>query len=111
MGGGTETFADLECVFQAKGEVYKADKVVLCTGAYTPRLLEQSAKASGKQEVSAGERIVAGGITTGMTQLDEKSFERFKDMPVGVQGYTASTGTILTHIHTPSGIVNEGTDS
>lgn len=75
-----------------KGEVYKADKVVVCAGAYTPRLLEQSARASGREAVSAGERIVAGGITTGMVTLEKEEWERFKDMPVGVQGYTAETG-------------------
>ena len=35
---------------------------------------------------------MAGGITTGMTKLDDKSYERFAEMPVGVQGYTAKTG-------------------
>ena len=62
----------------------------MSTGAYTAKLLEQAAKTSGNSDLRAGSRIVAGGITTGMTTLDEKSYERFKDMPVGVQGYTAA---------------------
>lgn len=78
----------------AKGDVYNASKVILSTGAYTPRLLEQSAKASGNPNISAGDRIVAGGITTGMTTLDEESYKRFSEMPVGVQGYTAETGEL-----------------
>jgi glycine/D-amino acid oxidase-like deaminating enzyme len=80
----------------AKGDVYSASKVVLCTGAFTPKLLEQAANASGRPEISAGERIVAGGITTGMTTLDDESYARFAEMPVGVQGYTASTGNLVT---------------
>ncbi|CAI6341995.1 unnamed protein product [Periconia digitata] len=79
----------------AKGDVYIADKIILSTGAYTARLLEQSARSSGKKDISAGGRIVAGGITTGMATLDEESHKRFKDMPVGVQGYTASTGPFI----------------
>lgn len=74
-----------------------ASKVILSTGAYTPKLLEMSAKAASKPDLSAGDRIVAGGITTGMTKLDDQSYPRFKDMPVAVQGYTAKLGTNLCH--------------
>lgn len=91
----TLTFAaDGACsgVKTATGELLTADKVVLCTGAYTAKLLEYSAAASGNTELRAGERIVAGGITTGMYQLDEESYKQFKDMPVGFQGYPAATG-------------------
>lgn len=78
-----------------RGTVFSANTVILCTGAFTPKLLEQAAKASGKPTISAGDRIVAGGITTGMTTLDEESYSRFAQMPVGVQGYTASTGPFI----------------
>ena len=70
----------------------EASKVILSTGAYTPKLLEMSAEQASKPDLSAGDRIVAGGITTGMTKLDGQSFERFKNMPVGVQGYDAQIG-------------------
>jgi glycine/D-amino acid oxidase-like deaminating enzyme len=75
-----------------KGEVLTATHTILCTGAYTPKLLEYAAASSGVADLRAGSRIVAGGITTGMTKLDEKSYKRFADMPVGVQGYTAEQG-------------------
>lgn len=75
-----------------KGEVLSASHTILCTGAYTPKLLEYSAYSSGIKEISAGSRIVAGGITTGMTTLDDETHKRFASMPVGVQGYTAATG-------------------
>jgi hypothetical protein len=78
-----------------QGNTISASHVVLSTGAYTAKLLEQAAKASGNNDLRAGSRIVAGGITTGMTTLDEKSYKRFADMPVGVQGYTAATGPFI----------------
>lgn len=76
-----------------KGLGLTASHVILCTGAFTPTLLEWSAAKSGRDELRAGSRIVAGGITTGMTTLDDESYSRFRDMPVGVQGYTAKIGT------------------
>ncbi len=78
----------------ASGESLKASHVILATGAFTPKLLELSAKSSGLKDLPAGPRILAGGITTGMTKLDDKSYESFAAMPVGVQGYTAETGTV-----------------
>lgn len=82
----------------AKGNVLTASHTVLCTGAYTPKLLEYSAASSGVLELRAGSRIVAGGITTGMTKLDDESYKRFASMPVGVQGYTAKTGDLNLHL-------------
>ena len=78
----------------ASGESLNASYVILATGAFTPKLLELSAKSSGLTDLPAGPRILAGGITTGMTKLDDKSYESFATMPVGVQGYTAETGTV-----------------
>jgi hypothetical protein len=78
-----------------QGNTLSASHVILSTGAYTAKLLEQAAKKSGNEDLRAGSRIVAGGITTGMTTLDEKSYQRFKDMPVGVQGYTAAYGPFI----------------
>jgi len=78
----------------ARGDVLSATHVILSTGAYTPKLLEFCAAKSGRAELSAGDRIVAGGITTGMTKLTEESYRRFADMPVGVQGYTAEQGNL-----------------
>lgn len=76
----------------ARGSVLTGTHVVLCTGAYTPKLLEYSATSSGLSNLRAGPRIVAGGITTGMTKLDDETYPKFASMPVGVQGYTAATG-------------------
>jgi glycine/D-amino acid oxidase-like deaminating enzyme len=76
-------------------QVLTAEHVVLATGAFTPKLLEWSAARSGRDDLRAGPRILAGGITTGMTKLDDESYERFAAMPVGVQGYTAQQGPFI----------------
>ncbi len=74
------------------GDILTASHVILCTGAFTPKLLELSAESSSVPDLRAGSRILAGGITTGMAQLGEESYKTFAAMPVGVQGYTAQTG-------------------
>ena len=76
------------------GETLTALSVILSTGAFTPKLLELSAESSGLTDLRAGPRILAGGITTGLTQLDDESYGRFAAMPVGVQGYTAKQGLL-----------------
>lgn len=43
-----------------------ASHTVLCTGAFTPKLLELSAVSSGLADLRAGPRVVAGGVTTGL---------------------------------------------
>ena len=78
----------------ASGDVLKAEHVILCTGAFTSKLLEFSAASSGNEDLRAGDRIVAGGITTGMHILSEEAHKRFADMPVGFQGFTAETGKL-----------------
>jgi len=75
--------------------VLKASHIILSTGAYTPKLLELAAASSARADLSAGDRIVAGGITTGMTKLTDESYGRFANMPVGVQGYTAKQGELF----------------
>lgn len=97
----TLQFDDHGRCFGAKtetGDVLTASNVILCTGAFTPKLLELSAAGSGLTDLRAGPRIVAGGITTGMAQLDNKSYERFASMPVGFQGYTADIGNCLLKV-------------
>jgi glycine/D-amino acid oxidase-like deaminating enzyme len=85
----------LESIVTSRGDLMTAKRVLLCTGAYTPKLLELSAQQNKLRSLSAEDRIVAGGITTGMTKLDERSYPRFASMPVGVQGYDAKRGMYL----------------
>lgn len=79
-------------VFTATGSKIEATQTVLSSGAFTPKLLEQSAMLTGRDSLRSGDRILAGGITTGMTRLDKDTLSTYKEMPVGVQGYTAETG-------------------
>ncbi|KAI5358837.1 putative FAD dependent oxidoreductase, FAD/NAD(P)-binding domain superfamily, MTOX family [Septoria linicola] len=86
-----------ECtgVRTAAGQSLSATHTILSTGAFTSKLLEWSAHSSGNKELRAGDRILAAGITTGMTTLNDQDYSSFKDMPVGVQGYTAATGPFI----------------
>jgi glycine/D-amino acid oxidase-like deaminating enzyme len=86
------------------GKTTEAAHTILSTGAFTPKLLEQSAQTSGNLDLRAGDRITAGGITTGMVKLDDNSRGKFASMPVGVQGYTAQTGPFIGSLPpTPDG--------
>jgi glycine/D-amino acid oxidase-like deaminating enzyme len=76
------------------GQVLSATHVIVAAGAFTPTLLEWSAASSGNAGLRAGERILAAGITTGMAQLKKEQYEKFKDMPVGFQGYTPEEGKL-----------------
>ncbi|CAI4216984.1 unnamed protein product [Parascedosporium putredinis] len=69
--------------------------VIVSAGAFTPTLLEMSAEASGNEGLSAGSRILAAGITTGMAQLTAEQYQKFKNMPVGFQGYTPNEGLYI----------------
>ena len=88
---------DARCdgVTTVTGKMLYASHVILCTGAFTSKLLELSAESSGLADLRAGPRILAGGITTGLTQLDDHSYDTFSAMPVGIQGYTAATSTLF----------------
>ncbi|GAB1214659.1 hypothetical protein ATERTT37_003823 [Aspergillus terreus] len=74
------------------GQVLSATRTIVAAGAFTPTLLEWSAATSGNPGLRAGERILAAGITTGMAQLNEEQYKKYKDMPVGFQGYTPDEG-------------------
>lgn len=76
----------------ANGRKLTASHTILSTGAFTPKLLELSAHDSGRNALRADGRIVAGGIATGLTKLDDKTYEKHAKMPVGMQGYPAEIG-------------------
>ena len=76
--------------------VVKADTTILAAGAYTAKLLEMTARQQRDLSFSAGDRIIAAGIATGMHVVDQKSYdEKWSKMPVGMQGYPASVGPFL----------------
>lgn len=80
-------------ILTADGQVLKAQHVILSTGAFTSKLLEWSAASNNLPALRDDGRIVAGGITTGMHTLDQESYPRFAEMPVGFQGYPADVST------------------
>lgn len=86
---------DCTGVTTQSGETLSAAHVILAAGAFTPTLLEWSAAYSGNARLRAGERILAAGITTGMAQLNDQQYQKFKDMPVGFQGYTPAEGKFV----------------
>lgn len=79
------------------GEKIVASQTVVAAGAFTPTLLEWSAAKSGNTGLRAGDRILAAGITTGMAQLKKEQYEKYKDMPVGFQGYTPEEGMVPSY--------------
>lgn len=91
-------FSGSQCtgIKTVSGKTLKASRVILSTGAYTSKLLDQSARASGIDDLRAGDRIVAGGIVTAMKVLDEDTYPRFEKMPVGMHGYRADQGKTIS---------------
>ncbi|KAI1779206.1 FAD dependent oxidoreductase [Hypoxylon cercidicola] len=82
----------------ASGETYTAAHTILSTGAFTPKLLEQTAESTRKDAFRAGDRIIAAGVTTGLAQLDDETAKEFAQMPVCIQEIPpergASNGTL-----------------
>ncbi|KAI0521073.1 sarcosine oxidase [Xylaria bambusicola] len=80
------------------GRTVNSDQTILCTGAYTPVLLDKAAKSVSCDALSPSKRMIAAGVTTGMVTLDEETAEIFKDMPVCIQENPtqrgASNGTL-----------------
>lgn len=95
VGLQTDNDGRVHGIKTADGNVLTASHTILSTGAFTPKLLEWSAQSSGISSLRAGQRIVAGGITTGMHVLSNQEYNTFAKMPVGVQGYTARTGPFI----------------
>ncbi|KAI0536832.1 sarcosine oxidase [Xylaria digitata] len=67
------------------GSTITANQTILCTGAFTPVLLEKTANNTSRDALRAQERMVAAGVTTGLVTLDEKTAGMFKEMPVCIQ--------------------------
>ncbi|KAB5516993.1 FAD dependent oxidoreductase [Coniochaeta sp. 2T2.1] len=69
-------------VVTADGREMLADRVVLCTGAYTAKLLVDS--APDWTELHAGERILACGVTEATAPVSEAEKPGLNTMPVGI---------------------------
>ncbi|KAI0913397.1 sarcosine oxidase [Ustulina deusta] len=67
------------------GRTITANRTVLCTGAFTPVLLEKTANSVSRDTLRSQNRMIAAGVTTGLATLDEETAEMFKEMPVCIQ--------------------------
>ncbi|RYP44780.1 hypothetical protein DL768_008791 [Monosporascus sp. mg162] len=85
FGGGDGTARGVVGIKTEDGRLLRARRTVLCTGSYTPKLLDESARRSGIEALRAGGRIIAAGVTTGLTVLGDEAMDRFGGMPVGIQ--------------------------
>jgi len=61
------------------GRILTASSIILSTGAYTAKLLADSAPKQG--ELQVGDRIVAAGVCEAYVSLNTEQVERFKDVP------------------------------
>lgn len=78
-------------VSASTGEVFTADCYILSTGAYTAKLLADSAPE--RHELHAGDRFVAVGVTSGVTTVSGDNAARFYDGPVGSAALPLERGT------------------
>ncbi|KAI1129259.1 sarcosine oxidase [Nemania abortiva] len=67
------------------GNTIAADRIILCTGAFTPALLEKTADHTSHDAFRPQKRMIAAGVTTGLVTLDQETAETFKEMPVCIQ--------------------------
>ncbi|KAI4242851.1 MAG: hypothetical protein LQ352_007153 [Teloschistes flavicans] len=76
-----------------KGETYHADRVILSTGAYTAKLLADT--APDEPGLHAGRRITAAAVCEAATDVTQEQKEIYKNMPVFVLDDEVTQG-ILT---------------
>ncbi|KAI1374400.1 sarcosine oxidase [Hypoxylon crocopeplum] len=74
-------------VFMADGRSFEAQHVVLCSGAYTPWLLAESAPE--KPDLHAGDRMQAAAVLMCLFKVPqgESGMDKFKGAPVMVHPY------------------------
>ena len=64
------------------GRTFTAEKTILSTGAYTAKLLADSAPE--QPELQVGDRIIAAGVCEAAVDLTDEQVKRFKDVPAFV---------------------------
>lgn len=78
------------------GDTITAERTILCTGAFTPRLLMDSAPE--RPDLHAGDRIVATGITEAVAPLTKEQFQKYRDMPVTSTDNPPGRGNVTTDL-------------
>ncbi len=74
----------------AKGEVIAGDEVILCTGAFTPKLLIDS--APDWMDLHASGRIIAAAVTEAIAPLAAEKSLILDTMPVGINDNPTELG-------------------
>lgn len=74
----------------ANGETFTAERVILCTGAFTPKLLVDS--DPGWKDLHAGERIIAAAVTEAIAPLTPQQRSILDTMPVGINDNPVERG-------------------
>jgi sarcosine oxidase/L-pipecolate oxidase len=75
-----------------EGITITGSETVLCTGAYTPVLLEKASDSTSRDALRPEGRMIAAGVTTGLVTLDEQMVETFRNMPVCIQDAPTQRG-------------------
>lgn len=73
------------------GRLFAADKTILCTGALTAKLLADSDPYN--QELQVNGRMVAAGAVSCTVELTPEQQERFKNLPVFLNGMPHTRGS------------------
>lgn len=81
-------------VVTADGTNISADRVILCTGAYTPKLLIDSAPEW--TDLHAGERILASAVTEATAPLMFEERPILDTMPVGINENPKERGVFIS---------------
>lgn len=85
-GGGGVTGAKTKT-----GEIIAGDRIILCTGAGTAKLLADS--APDRPELQVDGRMVAAAVVTGIVNLDPKQGgEKYTEIPVTVHTIKTTQG-------------------
>ena len=85
----------VECT---SGEMLKATKIILCTGAGTAKLIADSAPQ--RKDIQVGDRLVAAAICTGLIELTSEAVQRLNRAPVCVEDLLPGRGSSATPTHT-----------
>lgn len=72
------------------GKTLQADKVILCTGAGTAKLLAQSDPH--RRDLQSGDRITAAAVITGVVRLNDEQMKRFGQSPVFIHAIEGVLG-------------------
>ena len=67
-------------VQDASGTGLQADHIILCTGAYTPKLLADS--ATHREELQMRDNLRAAAVLTGLLHLDDVRCEKLANAPI-----------------------------